>query len=273
MHIPIQIRQVGRSINSNSPIILSGLAVAGVVATAVLAVRATPKAVKKIEEAEVEKNTWTLAQAAVREESVKDDEYLPLTTVEIVKATWLLYLPATICGVSTIACIAGSNAIGMRRNIALAGAYTLIDGAFEKYKAEVLEQIGAKKEQSVKDAVLIKEMEQNPPSKADSQVVMIGGSDVLCYESLSGRYFRSTAEEIRRAENDFNRELLNHTMYSDLNLWFDLLGLEHTELGGSIGWSVERTLDIFFTSHLTGEGKPCLAIGYKQHPFEDYGKL
>lgn len=271
MQIPIPIRRFGRSINSNSPIILSGLAVAGVVATAVLAVRATPKAIKALEEAEIVKNSWTLAQAAEREESVKVDDYIPLTTVEIVKATWALYLPTAISGVATITCITGSNAIGMRRNIALAGAYTLIDGAFEKYKNEVIEQIGAKKEQTVRDNVLVKEMEQNPPKS--SEVIMLGGGDVLCYESLSGRYFRSDAETIRRAANDYNRELLNNRMFCDLNLWFDYLGLEPTIMGGALGWSVERVLDTHFTSHVSPDGQPCLAIGYKQYPFEDFGKL
>src|ERR1700761_6573940 len=87
MQLPIPIRRVGRSISTNSPIILSGLAVAGVVATAVLAVRATPKAVEKIKAAEAEKNVWTEAQP-VSESEFLSDKYVPVTTVEIVKATW-----------------------------------------------------------------------------------------------------------------------------------------------------------------------------------------
>jgi hypothetical protein len=104
-------------------------------------------------------------------------------------------------------------------------------------------------------------------------VILVGGGDVLCYESLSGRYFRGDAETIRRAENEFNRELLNNRMYCDLNLWFDYIGLDPTGMGAVLGWSVERILDIHFTSHLSGDGKPCLAIGYKFMPFEDFGKL
>jgi hypothetical protein len=269
MQIPIPIRRIGQSLSSNSPTILSGLAVAGVVATAVLAVRATPKVVTDLEEFEIAKNTW--AEAAEKVEGSEPD-LVPLTKVEIVQVSWKAYLPAMITGAATIACIIGSNQIGLRRNIALAGAYTLVDTAFREYKDEVLTQLGAAKERKVADAVLVKQMEKNPPVQ-DSQVVMIGGSDVLCYESLSGRYFRSTAEDLRRAENDLNADLLNHSMYVDLNLWFDYLGLEHTDLGSILGWNVEKKLDTFFTSHISPNGEPCLAIGYKVLPFKGFGDL
>jgi hypothetical protein len=273
MQIPIPIRRVGKTLSSNSPTILSGLAVAGVVATAVLAIRATPKAERAVKEAEARKNTWTEAGVdQYRAEFPEGEAPSLLTPVETIKATWTIYIPATVTGLATIACIVGSNQIGMRRNIALAGAYTLVDGAFRQYKDEVIEQLGAVKARKVDDAVLVKKMEANPP-KEDSQVIMIGGSDVLCFESLSGRYFRSTAEDIRRAENDFNQDLLSNRMYSDLNLWYDYIGLEPTLMGGVLGWSVDRKLDLHFTSHLTPEGSPCLAIGYKHYPFEDFSKL
>lgn len=268
MHIPIPVRRLGQSLSINSPTILSGLAVAGVVATAVLAVRATPKAIALIN-AGADTKAWDKADQ--EQISLDQRDIAPLTRAEIVQLTWKSYLPAAIVGASTIACIIGSNQIGLRRNAAMLGAYTLVDTAFRSYKDEVLEQIGVKKEQAVRDAVLVKEMEKNPPK--DSQVIMIGGSDVLCYESLSGRYFQSSAEDIRRAENDFNADLLNNTMYADLNLWFDYLGLEHTDIGSVLGWSVERKLDTIFTSHLSPSGDPCLAIGYKQLPFEGFGNL
>jgi hypothetical protein len=270
MHIPIPIRRVGKTLSSNSPTILSGLAIVGVVATAVLAVRATPNAGEKIIEAENQKNVWTEAQPVSQSEFEKAG-YIPLTQVEIVKATWTVYIPATVTGLATIACIVGSNQIGMRRNIALAGAYTLLDTGFRNYKDEVLALVGEKKEQTIQDNVLIKEIEKNPPKS--SEVILVGGGDVLCYESLSGRYFQSDAETIRRAANDFNQELLNNRMYSDLNLWFDYIGLDPTDVGGVLGWSVERKLDVFFTSHLTGDHKPVLAIAYRERPFEDFGKF
>lgn len=259
MPLPVWARQVARNINVNSPTIMSGFAVAGVISTAVLAARASVKA-----KASVKKNhdeNWPLA----------DDGEFFFDKKEIFELSWRFYIPAAVSGAATIALIIGSNRVGVRRQIAMAGAYTLLDGAFSKYKDEVLEQIGEKKEQAVRDAVAVREMEKNPVQNA--QVILVGGGDQLCYESLSGRYFRSNAEAIRRAQNEFNRELLGNSMYSDLNEWFELLGLEHTDLGGVLGWSVERTLDTFFTSHLTGNGEPCLAIGYKHHPFEDFGKL
>src|SRR5450756_64940 len=123
MQIPILARRIARSIGMNSPTILSGMAVAGVVGTVVLAVKATPKATVSVSEAEISKNVWTEAQADAHTKGIPVDDYVPLTSKEIVQATWKLYLPAAISGTATIACIIGANQIGLRRNAALLGAY------------------------------------------------------------------------------------------------------------------------------------------------------
>lgn len=271
MHIPIPIRRAGQSLSSNSPTILSAVAIVGVVATAVLAVRATPTALIKHAEAEAEKNTWTLAQAADRGESVKVDDYIPLTPVEIVKATWKSYIPAVVAGSATIACIVGSNQIGLRRNAALLGAYTLVDGAFRQYKDEVLAQIGAVKEGKVTDEISRKELERNPAPS--SEVIIIGGGDQLCYESLTGRYFKSDIEKIRRAENDFNRGIVRNTMYASLNEWFELLDLDHAIVGDELGFNIDIPVELVFKSHLAEDGRTCLYLHYAYFPIKDYGKL
>lgn len=258
MATPIWARQIARGISSNSPTIMSGLAVVGVVATAVLAARATPKAVKAIEETRV-----------INENLVKDNPAVEIKDQILI--TWKYYLPAAVSGACTVALIVGSNRIGVRRQIAMAGAYALLDTAFVKYKDEVLEQIGATKEQRVRDGVLKKQMDANPPDA--KEVIIIGGGDQLCYESLSGRYFRTTMEAIGRAQNEYNRNILNNVMYDDLNGWFEMLGLPHTALGRHLGFNVERGVDVFYTAHLSPTGEPCMAIGYKYNPFEDFGKL
>ena len=77
-------------LKAHSPTILTVIGSTGVVITAVLAVRGTPKALKLIEEA---KNT-------------KGDE---LTVGETIQVAWKPYIPATISCVSTILCIVSVN--------------------------------------------------------------------------------------------------------------------------------------------------------------------
>ena len=80
-------KNVRMSMSKHSPEILTGIGIAGMVTTTVLAVRATPKALKIIEEKK-------------REEDV--DKLKP---VEIVKSTWKCYIPAAITGATSLACL------------------------------------------------------------------------------------------------------------------------------------------------------------------------
>jgi hypothetical protein len=260
MTMPIWLRRAGQSMNQSSPTILSGIAVGGVIATAFLAAKATPKAIEKIQEA---RSKWTGSDAWV------EGEKFPAT--EKVKACWKVYIPAAITGAATAGCIIGANQVGMRRNAALVGAYTLADTAFREYKQEVLEQLGAAKERKVTDAVAKKAIDDHPVSS--TQVIITRGGEQLCYDSLTGRYFKSDIETIRQAENEINRRIVGGDMYASQNEFYALLGLANVIVGDELGWNLENFIELVFTSHLADDGQPCLAVGYARLPRRDYGKF
>lgn len=248
---PSWLTSIGRTTKQHSPVILSVAASAGVIATTILAVRATPKAMGSI-------------GALKRLESEEQET----TKQEIVKATWKFYVPAGLCGAATIACIIGAQKIGAKQNAALLAAYTLADRSFKEYKDAVLEEIGENKERKIRDAVAINQMENNP----NREVIILEGSDVLCYETATGRYFRGNHEDIRRAANEVDSRVL-HDMYASLNEFFLLIGLDQCALGDELGWNIDRRPEVIFTSHLSPNGDPCLAISYKDLPVRDYGKV
>jgi Family of unknown function (DUF6353) len=250
-------------ISSNSTSILSGLACAGVVATVALAVRATPRAMDTLYGAKRDKlNAWS-------EDPDASDDFEDLTRVESVKAAWKDYLPTTVCGLATIGAIIASNKIGLRRNAALLGAYTLVNTAFMEYKDEVLKLIGEKKEQSVRDNIAEKHINENPPT--NSQVIILGGGDQLCYDDLTGRYFQSDIEAIRRAEVEIRTRILKD-MFVDHNEFYDILGLEAVTVGDALGWNIEHQPELIFSSHLSPDGRPCLSVQFRQLPKVDYLK-
>jgi hypothetical protein len=247
------LNSISQFTRQNSPAILSGLAVAGVVGTVVLAVRATPRAMRRLEENKTEGNPAILK-------------------TEVISSCWTYYIPAGLTGAATIACIIGAGKIGAKRNAALVAAYTLADQGFREYKDHVLEEIGEAKERKIHDKMMTDRMEKNPPQ--EGQIIMLPGGEHLVFESVSGRYFRSDIEKIRRAENEFNQGMLTGNVgHSSLNNWWDFLGLEPTPLGDELGWSIDRMLSLSFTSHLSqATGEPCLAIGYQTLPFHEYAK-
>lgn len=261
MTAPAWLRSTGRTINSNSTTILSATAVAGVIATAVLAARATRRIEIVIQSDRTEALPTELYHTGLDKKRIKAH----------VQYFWRDYIPPVVSGMATIACIIGANQIGLRRQAALLGAYTLADTAFREYKDEVIKQIGVNKETKVHDEIAKRHIDENPVR--DDQVIITGGGEQMCYDVLSGRYFKSDIETIRQAANNINQQIVGGDMYASLNEFWAFLGLGPTTLGEEMGFNLEHFVELVFTSHLAQDGKACLAVGYSKLPIADYGKV
>lgn len=246
-------RDIRVGLSRHSPEILTGVGIAGMLTTTVLAVRATPKALELIED----------------EKEKQEVDKLP--PIEVVKVGWKPYIPAVITGVCSTACLIGASSVNARRNAALATAYKLSETALTEYKSKVVETIGEKKEQAIREEIDKDHIERNPVSK--KQIIITDGGDTLCYDTLSGRYFESSIEKIRRIENDLNARMLVD-MYVSLDEFYDELGLEHTAFSYDLGWCVDKGLiKITFSSQIADNGKPCVVLNYETAPKYDYSKF
>lgn len=121
-----------------SPTILSGLGAAGVIVTSVLAVRATPKALRKIR-ADSKTN--------------HDGDPEAYSKLEAVKSAWVCYIPAAISGTATIFCIFGANVLSKRQQAALTSAYALLNDSYNNYKDKLKELYGEEAHQKIVDAI------------------------------------------------------------------------------------------------------------------------
>ena len=245
-------KNVKSSLSRNSPEILIGIGLAGMITTSVLAVRATPKAIRLIEDAKKEK---------------QED----LKPIEIVKVAWKPYIPAMVTCVVSASCIIGASSVNARRNAAIATAYKLSETALAEYKEKVIETIGEKKEKTIREQIDKDHIEKNPASK--NQIIMTGRGETLCYDTLSGRYFKSDLEQIKRIRNDLNARLISE-MYISLNEFYDELELDHTILGDDLGWNMDDgLLELDFSTQLSDDGRPCIVINYTPAPKYDYYKI
>lgn len=250
MNVQIMARQALRSLKKHSPGILTGIGVAGLLATTVMAVDATPKALRLIEEKKQELQVEKLA--------IK----------ETVKTAWKCYIPSAVTAIASVACIVGASSVNARRNAALATAYTLSETAAREYKEKVVEAIGEKKEQLVRDEVAKKQLEKNPVTK--SEVVITEKGDTLCFDPWSSRYFKSDAEKLRRAINDLNYQLINDG-YVTLNDFYYDIGLDETKPGETLGWDVNKgQVQFRFSSQIAEDGTPCLVLEFTNPPTYDY---
>lgn len=247
------VKTVGDKLSEHSPEILTGIGITGLLSTTILAVKATPKALRLIDEKKEEMNT---------------DE---LTNTEVVKTCWKCYIPAAVTASVSVACLIGANSVNSKRNAVLATAYKLSESTFSEYKEKVIETIGEKKEEEVRDKIAKGRIEQNPVK--NNEVIITGKGDVLCYDIVSGRYFKSDVDKIRKAENTLNKKLMND-MYCSLNEFYDLIGLPFTQMGFELGWNVNDSLvEIEFSTQLSEDDTPCVVIQYSVLPKCDYQHL
>ena len=219
------------------------------ITTTVMAVRATPKALILIEE---------------RKEEIGAEK---LEAMDMVKTAWACYIPAAITGTLSVACLIGASSVNARRNAALATAYTLSESALKDYQGKVIEMFGEKKNEAVKDAVAKDKVEKNPV--VTREVIITEKGNTLCYDAISGRYFKSDIEKIKKAECELNRQMLDD-MYVSLNDFYYEIGLDSVKLGDELGWNVDSGyIDLSFSSQLASDGTPCLVIDYSVAPRYD----
>lgn len=239
-------------VSKRSPEILTGIGITGMIATTVLAVRDTPKALKLIEEATEERGA-------------------PLTPKEKVKVCWKCYIPATATGVFSIACLIGANSVHSKRNAALATAYKLSETAYSEYRNKVAETFGEKKEQTVRDNLAKERIEKNPVSR--NEVFITDKSNTLCFDYISKRYFRADIDRIRKVEIKLNAQMINDICgYVSLNDFYDELGLGHVEYGDTIGWNTSNMIELDIGSYLSEDDTPCIMVSHYNEPKYGFDK-
>jgi hypothetical protein len=235
----------------NSPVILTVIGVAGTVSTAVLTGKASFKA----------------AHLITDEEEISSIGSLDLR--ERLLLVWPLYVPPVATGGLTITAIIMSHKISTGRTAALAAAYTISEKAFEEYRVKVIEKLGEKKEQVVQAEVAQDKVNQNPIGKRE---VIVSSGEVLCYDEFTGRYFNSTVERIRAAQNNVNSKVLNDN-YCSLSEFYSMVGLATTSMSEEVGWNVDRLMEIRFSTVLSDDNRPCISIDFNKQPIRDYYKL
>lgn len=105
-----------KNLKKASPTLLSCFGAVGVIGTSALAVKATPKALRKI-------------RADSRENHNDPNAY---TKLEAIQSAWIYYVPSVVMGAATIICIFGANILNKRQQAALTSAYALLKNSKRK---------------------------------------------------------------------------------------------------------------------------------------------
>lgn len=238
---------LGKKVAPHVPDILTATACIGVGATAVMC----------------GKNTLTAHDIL----KAYDEENPDATTKDRVLKAAPAYIPTIILATATIACIIGARTTSAKQTAALASAYTIATEAAARYRDKVIEVVGEEKAKEVDEKIADEQLKAHPLS--EQQPIVVGTGKVLCFDTLSSRYFMSDMETLRKVQNDMNRIILDD-MFASLNDFYYRIGLDPMNLGEELGWTIDSLIDLKFTSRLSDDGQPCLVVNYESVPRSDF---
>lgn len=207
------------NIRKAGPLIATGLACAGVIVTALLAVKKAPEIQEAVEDARLERGR-------------------DLKPLEVVKVAAPSAWPVCAVAAGTIACIVGIQAMNQKQQASLVAMYGVAAKSLKKYDSKIKELFGEDAPAKVKTAIA-------QDTANETHVPNPIGDACLFYDMISGRYFTSTMLAVRDAEYHFNRNFILRGGQATLNELYDFLGLDHIEGGDIAGWDICETGEFY----------------------------
>lgn len=248
---------VEKFVIDNSPGILTGLGVAGTVTTAILTGRAAYR--------------FGMDASTQYHEALREGEPLPdhlLETKYLAKTYWKEFIPSAISGVTTITCIIAANHVGSRRTAAIAAAFKISEQLTEEYKERVVKTLGAQKEEKMRSELARDRMDR----VGGADLIIVAGAESIFYDELSGRFFKTEMEKVRKAVNDINYKINNY-MHASLSDFYDLIGLHKTSFSDSVGWNTDELLEVQYSPTLLPDDRAAISISFNTTPIHGYDRL
>ena len=251
-HLTRTLNRTGLKIKKHSPEILLVTGTVGVVASTVMACKATLK-VEEIVDGAKDKldmihrvsSDPTKAEQYPEEDSKKDLTIVyTQTAVKLIK----LYGPSVTIGVASLACMIGSNRILNKRNAALAAAYAAVDKSFKEYRGRVIERFGKQMDRELRYNIKAQEIEEttvdangketvtkktvdvmDPNSYSQYAIVFDDGNEGWDPDPERSKYFLIQ-------QQNWANERLKSRGHLFLNEVYDMLGAKRTKAGAQVGW-------------------------------------
>lgn len=238
-----------------APEVMVVVGVVGVVASAVMACKATTKAGAIVEDTkdqmdQIHEVAETHAEE-YSEDDMKKDTVIVYTQTAVKFAK--LYGPAVILGAASIACILGSHHILSKRNAALAAAYATVDKGFKEYRGRVIERFGKELDKELRYNVKAKDFEEtvvNEETGEETKVTnTVNVADPNDYSDYA-RFFddgctgwtKDSEQNLYflKCQQNYANERLQKKGYLFLNDVYEMLGIPKTKAGQIVGWIYDK---------------------------------
>lgn len=249
----------GLKLQKQSPTIMFGAGVVGVIGTVVLASRAT----LQLEGILDDHDNYMARAAKAKAHADAGETKLTYTEADLNRDKCLIYGktagslikaygPAFLLGAVSIGLLTGSHVAMHKRNASLIAAYTAVDTAFKEYRTRVRAELGEEKDlhfrYGTQDKEIYSETKKGEPIVETKKVVSEGAgySMYAKFFEPGNPNFQPNAEVnlsfLKMHERYLNQRLqaVGHVF---LNEVYDSLGMPRTPEGQAVGWLKENHLD------------------------------
>ena len=239
-------------VQKHSPEILAGVGVVGVVASTVMACKATMKLNDILEESKETRNKIREVESNPRyeeqysHEDAKKDLVINYTQTAMKVAK--LYAPAVILGSASLGCLLASNDILRKRNAALSAAYMTVDKSFKEYRQRVVDRFGEEVEKEIRYNIKAEEVTSTVVAEDGSETTITETvkimdpnlySDYAKFFDEASPYWQKDPEYnfmFLKSQQQYATDLLRARGRLFLNEVYDMLGIEKTKAGQIVGW-------------------------------------
>lgn len=226
----------------------------GVIVTTILAIKATPKAMKLIEEERESRKTEETLYADNKAYTtyVKPD----LTPLETVKVAWKPYIPTGISLATTLVCIFGNNYLNTKRQAAIIAVYSQLQNMYRSFVNKTNELYP---DNHIQEDI-IEENYDHPMSLLDDKL--------LFFDFESCRYFESSMADVLKAEETLNSEFAA-AGWVNLNEFYEFLGLPKKAEFDDYGWVCDdQYYELKFSHKITQieDGPECYILTMETPP-------
>ena len=263
--------KAGLKLKKHSPEILVVGGVVGLVASGVMACKATTKLSAILDDSKeqielfdkVAANPEMVNEEYTVEDAEKDKKIVKVqTAVKVAK----LYAPSIAVGVVSIGAIFASNNIMRKRNVALGAAYATVDRAFKDYRNRVVDRFGEELDKELRYNLKTKEVKEtiedengkkktvkrnikymDSPMPSEFAVIYDDGCAGWTKDPEDNKFFLIQQQR-------YANERLKRRGYLSLNEVYELLGFPSTKAGQVVGWLYD-----------------CKDPNYKGDDFVDFG--
>lgn len=226
----------------NSPALMFGAGVVGVVGTTVLACKATLRLEEVLEQSAVDVKKAELFEHATYSEKDRAHDIRIIRMRTLVRVG-KLYAPTVGLGVLSISALTGSHLSLTRRNAALTAAYAALDRGFNEYRKRVANEYGVEAEEKIRYDVRDKDVELVNEKTGKSSTVQVKAPHGT---SIYGRVFDESNAKWQResmynqfflqCQQNYANDRLRANGHIFLNEIYDCLGFERTKAGAIVGW-------------------------------------